>query len=176
MSVATFATIAASIGLGAILTKLLDNTLDWVKGRHKKSPEGWRKFDRESRKRRMLEETLHETRLYVSEQGIPLEDLPDWPSYPKDCYNTMHNGDHMFTVAYWKGAGQRAIKTFLQASLAAMLAAVGSFDTAWELPWVNSTHDALGIGLLAAFLSFATSVGNSDFTAGAPDETELLGE
>jgi len=84
MSVATFATIAASIGLGAILTKLLDNTLDWVKGRHKKSQEGWRKFDRESRKRRMLEETLHETRLYVSEQGIPLEDLPDWPSYSKD--------------------------------------------------------------------------------------------
>jgi len=82
----------------------------------------------------------------------------------------------MFTVAFWKGAGERAIKTFLQTSLAAMLAAVGSFDTAWEVPWVNSTHDALGIGLLAAFLSFATSVGNSDFTAGAPDETELLGE
>lgn len=72
----------------------------------------------------------------------------------------------MLTKKFWKGAGERALKTFLQTSIASLMAVAGSAATAWEISWLSTTYDALGVGLLAALLSVGTSIGNADFTAG----------
>lgn len=74
----------------------------------------------------------------------------------------------MFTAAFWKGLAERSLKTFIQSTVAALLAAAAGSATAWEINWLDSGYDALGIGLLATFLSVATSLGNADFVAGAP--------
>ena len=72
----------------------------------------------------------------------------------------------MWTSAFWKGAGERAIKTFLQTFVASLIAAVGAATSAWDVPWDDGLKGAAGVALLAAILSLATSVGNADFTAG----------
>lgn len=69
------------------------------------------------------------------------------------------------TVAFWKGAGERALKTFLQAFIATLSIQIGVVLTGPDLvslPWLT----ALATGGAAAFLSLATSVGNASFTAG----------
>ena len=75
----------------------------------------------------------------------------------------------MLTIQFWKGAGERALKTFLQTTFASLLAVAGGAVTAWDVPWVTTVYDAAGVGLLAALLSLFTSVGNADFTAGVPN-------
>lgn len=65
----------------------------------------------------------------------------------------------IFSKAFWKGTGERAIKTFAQ-SLVAFVAA--DFASIVEVPW----QDAAGVAGLAAMLSVFTSIGNADFTAG----------
>lgn len=72
----------------------------------------------------------------------------------------------MFTVEFWKGAGERALKTFIQTFVASLIAAVGAATSAWDVSWADGIKGALGITLLATFFSLATSVGNADFTAG----------
>lgn len=79
----------------------------------------------------------------------------------------------IWTKQFWKGAGERALKTFVQSTLAALLAAVGTAASAWEVSWLTSGWDALGIGLMAAFLSVATSIGNADFTSGGGHDSAL---
>lgn len=79
----------------------------------------------------------------------------------------------IWTKQFWKGAGERALKTFVQSTLAALLAAVGTAASAWEVSWLASGWDALGIGLMAAFLSVATSIGNADFTSGGGHDSDL---
>lgn len=66
----------------------------------------------------------------------------------------------LWTAAFWKGATERAAKTFAQALGAALVAAevVGLFDIAWG--------DMLSVAGLAAFLSLLTSVSSPTFTAG----------
>lgn len=81
----------------------------------------------------------------------------------------------MLTKKFWKGAGERAVKTFVQSTVAALLAVAGSAATAWEVAWLNTVYDAVGIGLMATFLSLATSIGNADFTAGDDHLEEGLG-
>ena len=78
----------------------------------------------------------------------------------------------IWTIAFWKGAAERALKTFVQTFVASLLAAVGSIVTVWEVPWVTSLCGALGIALMATFLSVATSLGNAEFTAGATEAPE----
>lgn len=65
----------------------------------------------------------------------------------------------IWTIEFWRGAGERAIRTFAQAA-AAMLAAgtVGVLDVDWIA--------VLSVALLAALMSGFTSVGNADFVAG----------
>lgn len=80
----------------------------------------------------------------------------------------------IFTVAFWKGAGERALKTFLQAGIAAFIGTLGlsgasSFNVLANLPLLLSAAEVgAGIGLGAAILSLCTSLGNASFTAGVP--------
>lgn len=63
----------------------------------------------------------------------------------------------MWTTAFWKGALERAIKTFAQA-VAAFLAAgaTGVLDVNWQ--------QAASVAGLAALLSLLTSVASGSFT------------
>jgi hypothetical protein len=71
------------------------------------------------------------------------------------------------TLAFWKGAFERLLKTFIQAFLAAAL--VGGVDDIagiglTDLNWLGSVN----IAGLAAFISLCTSVLNATFVAGVP--------
>lgn len=74
----------------------------------------------------------------------------------------------IWTAEFWKGAGERAIKTFVQTFIASLVAAVGALTSAWDVSWDEGLKGALGIALLATFFSLATSIGNAGFTAGEP--------
>lgn len=76
----------------------------------------------------------------------------------------------MLTRDFWRGAFERALKTFIQTGVAALIAAVGAATTAWDVDWLTGAYSALGVGLLAAFLSLATSLGNANFVAGRPTD------
>ncbi|VEI04095.1 Uncharacterised protein [Acidipropionibacterium jensenii] len=77
----------------------------------------------------------------------------------------------MTSIAFWKGAGERAGKTFLQVGIATLGISAGSVysgEAALRLPW----ETALVTALLAALLSVVTSLLNPSFTAGtAPAST-----
>ena len=73
----------------------------------------------------------------------------------------------MWTKAFWKGVVERAVKTFIQSFVATITVAVGAKASAWDIPWGTSLYSALNISLMAAFYSLCTSIGNSDFVAGA---------
>lgn len=72
----------------------------------------------------------------------------------------------MSAVDFWKGAGERAGKTFLQVGIATLgISATATYtaDSALALPW----ETALVTAFLSAILSLLTSVLNPSFTAGA---------
>ena len=64
----------------------------------------------------------------------------------------------LFTTEFWKGAGERAIKTFFQS----FVALIGTAQLVRSVDWAVVVSGSL----LATLLSLATSVGNVDFTAG----------
>lgn len=70
----------------------------------------------------------------------------------------------IWTKAFWKGAGERAIKTFAQAGVA--------FVTADTVGLLDLDYVALAsVSGLAALVSVLTSVANAEFVAGkAPTE------
>jgi hypothetical protein len=71
----------------------------------------------------------------------------------------------IWTAAFWKGAGERAIKTFFQTFVALIgTSAVIIQDVDWIFIASGST--------LAAILSVATSIGNAEFTAGTSNKEE----
>ena len=75
------------------------------------------------------------------------------------------------TKAFWRGAAERAIKTFFQTLVAVIgvqvgTGAVGITAGVEAVAWLP----ALSIALLATLLSVATSIGNADFTAGTTPE------
>jgi hypothetical protein len=77
----------------------------------------------------------------------------------------------MLTKDFWKGAAERAVKTFLQTFVAVVVAqvgadAVGATAGLEVVGWLP----ALSVAALATVLSVATSVGNADFTAGSRPE------
>ena len=73
----------------------------------------------------------------------------------------------MLTVDFWKGAGERAIKTFLQTFVAVIVAGVGAEAIGVSAGLLDADWlTALSVAALAAVLSLATSVGNAEFTAG----------
>ena len=65
----------------------------------------------------------------------------------------------IWTVAFWKGAGERSFKTFAQSLVAIIgVGTLGLLDVDWPA--------ALSVAALAAVVSLLTSIGNADFTAG----------
>lgn len=65
------------------------------------------------------------------------------------------------TAAFWKGAAERAVKTFAQALLGVLMGgATGILDVDWLA--------ALSVAGLATVVSLLTSISTPDFTAGAP--------
>lgn len=70
----------------------------------------------------------------------------------------------MFSLAWLKGAAERAIKTFAQSLIAGF---VISAPIA-EQPWLV----ALGTAATAAVLSLLTSIGSADFVAGVKSPSD----
>ena len=69
----------------------------------------------------------------------------------------------MWTLAFWKGAGERAIKTFFQTFVAVVgVTGIGVSIGIGEVDWLA----AASVAAVATVLSVATSIGNSSFTAG----------
>lgn len=65
------------------------------------------------------------------------------------------------TAAFWKGAAERAVKTFAQALLGVLMGgATGILDVDWLA--------GLSVAALATLVSLLTSISQPDFTAGAP--------
>lgn len=90
---------------------------------------------------------------------------------------------NIWSKSFWKGAGERALKTFIQTYLAVLVLGAGADGVGVSLGVLDV--DWLGAGsvaLLAAIVSLGTSLGNTEFVAGrnttpsedwVPDETEL---
>ena len=83
----------------------------------------------------------------------------------------------MFSKAFWQGAAERAVKTFLQSFVAVIVATVGAEAVGvtaglGDVSWIT----AASVAALAAILSLATSIGNADFTAGVEKPTVPTGE
>lgn len=79
----------------------------------------------------------------------------------------------IWTSQFWKGAGERAIKTFFQTFVAVVIAGVGAEAVGVSAGLGDVTWTAaLSVAGLSTVLSLATSIGNADFAAGQPDETE----
>jgi len=72
----------------------------------------------------------------------------------------------LWTLAFWKGLAERAIKTFAQSFIAALgvLGIISGTSGLTQVPWV----EALSIAGLSTLLSAITSIGNADFVAGKP--------
>ena len=79
----------------------------------------------------------------------------------------------IWTAAFWKGAGERSLKTFIQTFTATQLAALTGALSAWDVAWTTTVWSSVGVGLLAAVLSLLMSIGNTDFTDGTPQGTPL---
>jgi hypothetical protein len=77
---------------------------------------------------------------------------------------TLKVSSSVWTAAFWKGAGERAFKTFLQSAVATALSTgvVSGVTGFHAVPWVAIAS----IAGVATILSVATSIGSSDFTAG----------
>jgi hypothetical protein len=76
----------------------------------------------------------------------------------------------IWTAAFWKGAAERMVKTFIQTFIPTLIVGLGITDGAsfnvFGVDWSTALVGALGIALGATFLSLCTSIGNADFTAG----------
>ena len=73
----------------------------------------------------------------------------------------------MWSKQFWKGAGERAVKTFLQTFVAVVVLTVGEEAIGVSAGLADvSWLDAMSVAAVATVLSLATAVGNADFTAG----------
>lgn len=78
----------------------------------------------------------------------------------------------IWTKAFWKGAGERALKTFIQVFVPTAMAALGATSTgtldAWTAPWLVAAQTASGLALGATVISLLMSLGNAEFVSGQP--------
>lgn len=77
----------------------------------------------------------------------------------------------IWTLAFWKGAGERALKTAAQTFLAVV--GVNGVGTTLGFTDINWTGD-LSIAGVATVLSLITSLGNASFTAGTPSAPSVV--
>ncbi|MHA7620231.1 hypothetical protein ACX12M_17095 [Cellulosimicrobium cellulans] len=77
----TWALLLTAIGAGGIITKLVDNTVAWLKGRQAEERDAWAERDKEARARRILEDALHRTRRIAADRGATDDELGPWPKY-----------------------------------------------------------------------------------------------
>lgn len=72
----------------------------------------------------------------------------------------------IWTKTFWKGAAERAIKTWFQVFVAMTMLTAGTETIpavgVEGIPWIAVVSAAT----LSAILSVATSIGNAEFTAG----------
>lgn len=80
MELGDIAALATALGVGSIITKLIDRMLDRRHGRLEQEQSAWEQRDAEARQRRRLEETLHDTRQMLAERGVDYDEMPPWPS------------------------------------------------------------------------------------------------
>ena len=73
------------------------------------------------------------------------------------------------TPDFWRGAAERAIKTFAQALLGVL---TGGASGLLDVDWVA----ALSVAALATVVSLLTSLATPDFTAGAPTDDGYQGK
>ncbi|WP_271437740.1 holin [Micrococcus luteus] len=73
------------------------------------------------------------------------------------------------TPDFWRGAAERAIKTFAQALLGVL---TGGASGLLDVDWVA----ALSVAALATVVSLLTSLATPDFTAGAPADDGYQGK
>lgn len=66
-----------------------------------------------------------------------------------------------YSVPFWAGLGERALKTFAQSLAASLAVGTGLLDVDWL--------GALGIAGTATLLSVLTSIANPGFTEGKPE-------
>ena len=86
----------------------------------------------------------------------------------------------IFTVAFWKGAGERALKTVIQTGTALGFAALGISQTATGDQLLTAARHVSGsallavaeAALLAGVMSILTSLLNSSFVAGSDSHLE----
>ena len=81
----------------------------------------------------------------------------------------------IWTLDFWKGVGERALKTFLQSFLGALTVAVAGKATAWDVPWASTAQAALGVAIMATFFSVCTSFGSTDFVSGSTTTVDNTG-
>ena len=79
MDLGEIALLVTALGVGGILTRLVDQLLDRRKGRQAAEQSAWEQRDKEARQRRRLEEALHATRYQLRDHGVAYEDMPPWP-------------------------------------------------------------------------------------------------
>lgn len=81
MDIGTLVAGFTALGLGGILTKLVENLLKRRSGKLAEEQTAWQQRDSEARARRKLEEFAHRQRLLMIARGIPETDQPTWPEY-----------------------------------------------------------------------------------------------
>jgi hypothetical protein len=79
----------------------------------------------------------------------------------------------IFSVAWVKGAGERALKSFAQGALVGL--GISTVTTGTDVPEILALPwaAALSTGLSMAALSIMTSIAQPEFTAGTPPEPAL---
>ena len=76
----------------------------------------------------------------------------------------------IWTVDFWKGLGERAIKTFIQTFTASLAVGIAGAETAWDVSWQTVLWVALGVAILSTVGSILTSFGSIEFVAGKTSE------
>lgn len=74
----------------------------------------------------------------------------------------------IWTKAFWKGAAERAVKSFAQGVVTAITG--DAILSLWDLDFVQ----VAGVGGLMALLSLFTSLGNGEFTAGVQNDPSVV--
>lgn len=83
MAIENFALLLSGLGIGGIVTKLVEKIFDQRRGRIQAEQTAWEQRDAEARRRRLLEEALHDTRECLRRAGVAYEDMPAWPSHTR---------------------------------------------------------------------------------------------